>query len=180
MAAVELSSLSLDDLFQELKKLPDFEKYPYPEVFYEHFKVPKPKPSTGIMDCLTYQPPPSVSLNTNGKVELRPPAEGGVRELKDFQSLPVEVKKVNEETGELEDFPPPKPNVPFNYDMIKNFTLPSLIRKTDGDTQPDSQQMKLNPPKVDILIKNQPELDRSYLSLLRVVDDTAPDAPCHL
>lgn len=170
---------TVEQVFEQFKQLPDWEKYPMPEVFYEHFKVPKPKPSTGIMDCLTYQPPLSLPLNTNGKVELRPPVEGGVRELKEFQTLPVEVKKVNEETGELEDFPPPPPNRYVTEEQLKAWKSFLFTGKTDGDTQPDSQQTMLNPPKVDISIKNQPELGRSYLSLLRVVDDTAPDAPCH-
>lgn len=97
---------TLEELFEEFKKIPDWQNYPLPEVFYEHFKIKKPKP-TEIYELPVYNPPPYQSLNENGKVEERGPEPGGVREIKEFQSLPVEVKLTDEKTGELVEYPQP-------------------------------------------------------------------------
>lgn len=79
---------SLDELFDELKKLPDWDRFPYPEVFYKHFNVKKPQPAA-VDECAMYIPPRGFY---EGPGETRPPAEGGVREIKEYQTLPVEVK----------------------------------------------------------------------------------------
>lgn len=107
---------TLEETFEQFKQLPDWNKYPMPEVFYEYFKVSKPKPSNDIMDALTYTPPLSMPLNKNGKVEVREPAPGGLRPVEHLPAPPVEVKHVNEETNELEDYPEPKPT-PFSKFM---------------------------------------------------------------
>lgn len=99
---------TVEELFEEFKKLPDWHLYPMPEVFYQHFKVKKPQAAT-LQEAVCYQPPPYQSLNENGKVEIRPPAEGGVREIKEFQELPTEVKLLDETTNELVEYPKPKP-----------------------------------------------------------------------
>lgn len=89
---------TLEEAFEQFKQLPDWDRFPMPEVFYEHFKVKKPKPSLSIMDALAYSVPPHESLNKNGKIEIRPPAEGGVREIKEFLTLPVEQILIPDET----------------------------------------------------------------------------------
>lgn len=96
---------TLEELFEEFQKLPDWNNYPLPEVFYKHFNVKKPQPAASLMESLTYTPPPHQSLNTNGKVEIREAMEGGVREIEEFVTLPVEVTLVDEETGELKEMP---------------------------------------------------------------------------
>ena len=98
---------TLEEAFEQFKKLPDWDRYPMPEVFYQHFQVKKPQPGS-VMECISYQPPPYASEG-NGKVEIRGPVEGGVREIKDLMTLPVEVKRLNEETNELEEYPIVKP-----------------------------------------------------------------------
>lgn len=160
MTAIPLEKLSLDELFEEFKQLPDWDKFPMPEVFYEHFHVKKPKPSVSIMDALVYTPPLSHSLNTNGKVELRDAAPGGVREIQTVAPPPVEVKKVNEETGELEDYPVPNPTYNFhpNFDWS---TLPAEVQtaftnlksKIDGDTNSGSVRNLLSLPTADSSLK---------------------------
>ena len=97
---------TLEELFEQFKQIPDWNLYPMPEVFYEHFKVKKPKP-TEIYELPVYNPPPYQSLNENGKVEERGPEPGGVREIKELLTLPVEVKLLKDETGELVEYPPP-------------------------------------------------------------------------
>lgn len=96
---------TVEEMFEQFKKLPDWDRYPMPEVFYKHFNVKKPQPTT-VNESIFYQPPAYLSLNENGKVEIREAAPGGVREIKDLQQLPVDVKRLNDETGELEEYPP--------------------------------------------------------------------------
>lgn len=124
---------TLDELFEQFKKLPDWNLYPMPEVFYSHFNVKKPKPGEIGELAAPHNPPPYVSLNKGGKVEERPPAPGGVREIKEFQSLPVEIV-YPEETAKLTD-------------------------QTSSDTQPDSGQTTLTPPTEHNTKESQPESD---------------------
>jgi len=123
---------TLEEVFEQFKQLPDWEKYPMPEVFYEHFKIQKPKPSNGIQECLSYQPPLSLPLN-NGKVEIRKPAEGGVREIKEYQVLPVEVTMIKDETDD-----DTKPDSDQN-----SSTLPKECN--NSETQPVSDRPSQDP-----------------------------------
>ena len=85
---------TLEELYEEFKKLPDHDRYPMPEVFYEHFKVKKPQP-LNVNECITYQPPPHELV---GKVETRGPVEGGIRKVETLE-LPVEVKMIEDDTS---------------------------------------------------------------------------------
>jgi hypothetical protein len=159
---------TLEETFEQFKQLPDWEKYPMPEVFYDHFKIKKPKPSNSINDALTYTPPLSMPMNKNGKVEVREPAPGGVRDLPELPPLPVEVKKMNEE-GELEDYPELKPT-PFsefykmfnpNSTFIPPVELDKWLEKfklqIGGDKKQGSLEMKLNPPTINNTTETQRE-----------------------
>lgn len=119
---------TLEEAFEQFKQLPDWDRYPMPEVFYEHFKVKKPKPTNGIMEALVYTPPPHASLNKGGKIEIRGPAPDGVREIKDLMSLPVEVKVLTDETDDdmQQDSDQSSSNHPIEDSNSK--TLPSLDR----------------------------------------------------
>jgi hypothetical protein len=81
---------TLDEAFEQFKQLPDWDRFPMPEVFYNHFNLKKPQPAGSLMETLAYTPPPHQSLNKKGKVEIRGPAEGGVREITEFLTLTVE------------------------------------------------------------------------------------------
>jgi hypothetical protein len=131
-----MEQLSLDDLVEQFKQVPDFDRFPLPEVIYEKYNIKKPKASYEIMEALTYQTPPHQSLNKNGKVELRGPAEGGVREIKEFMELPVEVKMLTDE--ELEEA-----NKPTD--------------QNGGDKQLDSVEEKLNRPTEGDMKDSLPE-----------------------
>ena len=101
MAAVapsELSGKSLEEVFQEFQKLPDWNRFPLPEVFYEHFKVKKPQPQT-VQEAISYSPFMYQLEFALGKTEVRGPAEGGVREIKEYLTLPVEVKMITDLSG---------------------------------------------------------------------------------
>lgn len=89
---------TLEEAFEQFKQLPDWQLYPMPDVFYKHFNLKKPKPSVSLMEALTYTPPPHQSLNTNGKVEIRKPVEGGVRPIEQFLELPVEQFLIKDES----------------------------------------------------------------------------------
>lgn len=90
---------TVEELFDQFKKLPDWDRYPLPEAYYTHFKIKKPQPASIGEICCGYNPPPYQSLNENGKVEIRGPAPGGLREIKDLMTLPVEVKVLTDETS---------------------------------------------------------------------------------
>jgi hypothetical protein len=126
---------TLEELFEQFKQLPDWQNYPMPEVFYEHFKVKKPRPAE-VQESLCYVTPPHHSLNKNGKIEERGPVEGGVREIKEFQQLPTEVKLLTEE-GELVDYPEAKPKLSSQEmwpTMEAEFKLDDLIPDSIGKT----------------------------------------------
>ena len=90
---------SFEAAFEEFKKVPDWDRFPLPEFMYEKYGIKKPR--TGdVMDIVTYTAPPHQSLNKNGKVELLPLPEGGVREIELGPELPVEVQVVQDETPE--------------------------------------------------------------------------------
>jgi hypothetical protein len=101
----DYSKMSTEDLFAEIKKIPDFERFPWPDVFYEKFGVEKPKArDMPISECLMYQPPSYQSLNEGGKAEERGPVEGGLRPVT-YSALPVStiVEPVEKPTPKLAD-----------------------------------------------------------------------------
>lgn len=119
-----------------------------PDVFYKHFNVKKPQAASVQEIFSGYNPPPYQSLNKNGKVEIREPAPGGVREIQDFLQLPVDVKLLKEDTEELVDYPPPQ------------LTNQTSSCKPEGSA-PDSE----TPPKEDTKTDTPHELDRDCQGL---------------
>ena len=93
-----MTDRTLEELFDELKKLPDWNRYPYPEVFYKHFGVSKPKPAS-LMEALTYTPPPSETLPGDTIV----PKDATLRPV-GYQGLPVTVEIPEPEKKEYPDF----------------------------------------------------------------------------
>lgn len=76
-----------EEIFNELKKLPDFDRLPLPKSWYELFKIPPPKIPT-IKEALKAHYETQLDyLNspTSPEVEIRPPADGGVRPLLDAE-----------------------------------------------------------------------------------------------
>jgi hypothetical protein len=68
-----------ESYLEQFKKLPDWNRYPMPETFYKTFGIEKPK----ALDLGAYLRTNMESLMESGfgsgQVELRGPAEGGVR-----------------------------------------------------------------------------------------------------
>ena len=170
-------ALTPAEVLEQFKQLPDWDRYPLPGAYYTAFNLPKPKPSVSLMEVLAYQAPPHVNLNKNGKVEIRPPAEGGVRQIDQLLTLPVEVKKVNEETGDLEEFPPPK--------LLTDSTLQTMIDQMAATTQsaackqPDSDQMTSTPPTEGTTTETQPASDLPSQDLCDAYPYISPSVLCH-
>ena len=82
-------SLTDEEIYNQLKDLPDFDRLPLPKYFYDKFNIPSPKILTPMEAVkLAYQvanaPGPLV------KTEIREPAPGGVRPLIDVE--PIDIK----------------------------------------------------------------------------------------
>lgn len=115
------------------QQLPDWDKYPLPQVVYEKFNLPKPKPSVSLMESLAYTPPPHQSLNRDGKVEIRKPAEGGVREIPILPPIPVEQTLLKDESGddsqkdsEQTTSNPPTANTTTETQPVSGLSCPGL------------------------------------------------------
>jgi len=135
---------TLDEAFEQFKQLPDWDRFPMPDVFYKHFNLRKPQPAVSLMDCLTYTAPPHQSLNTHGKVEIREPVEGGVREITEFLTLPVEHTVITDQTADdtTQDSHQMMLSPPTEHNTTE--TQPSLDHLSPGpscdgpDTVPDA------------------------------------------
>ena len=128
-----------DQLFEQFKKVPDWDKYPLPEFMYKKYGIRKPKPAE-INEIVTYTAPPHESLNKDGKVDLLPLPEGGVREVPAAPEMPVEVKLLNDEGEEIPMPPQPKPEIQFAStlpsstlveELNRNYDLPPYIKKLE-------------------------------------------------
>ena len=162
MATADYSKMSMEELFAEIKKLPDWERYPFPEVFYEKFNVPKPKAKDmSIAECVMYQPPPYQSLNEGGKADIRGPAEGGLRPVT-YAALPVSQTLIPDESEKpkLEDLY----KADFNYvtSLSEKLKYNTILKSTneikarnDDDNQKDSAEEKLTPPTTNTKISIQ-------------------------
>tara|TARA_R110000868_G_scaffold369347_2_gene632728 strand:- start:29 stop:442 length:414 start_codon:yes stop_codon:yes gene_type:complete len=70
-------------IFNLFKSLPDFDRFPMPEVFYKKFEVEKPKPvDTPIVVPERYN-------DRYYKTEERGPIDGGVRKIEEGTALPM-------------------------------------------------------------------------------------------
>lgn len=165
---------TLEELFEEFQKLPDWQRYPLPDVLMKTFNL-KPLQPASLTEVVGYHPPPYASLNVNGKVEIREPVEGGVRQLEGLPAVPVEVKKVNEETGDLEDFPPPRITLSPLEAMIQSM---SSIAQSVSYTQPDSGRTMSNPPTEHNMIRSLPGTDRSSQDLFDAFPYISPSVLC--
>lgn len=97
VATPDLATKSLEEVFEEFQKLPDWNRFPLPELYYSKFNIKKPQPQT-VQESASFNP--FVYMHFGEKpVETRGPVEGGVREIKEFLALPVEVKMVEDASG---------------------------------------------------------------------------------
>lgn len=84
-------ALTDEEIYNQLKDLPDFDRFPLPKYFYEKFNIPPPK-ILSLMEALHLQ---AKTFNAPGplvKTEYREPAPGGLRPLIEVKPLEIEVK----------------------------------------------------------------------------------------
>ena len=146
---------TLEQLFDEFKKLPDWDRFPMPEIFYTHFGVKKPQPAN-VSELVNYCPPPAISL---GKTEIRKPMEGGVRQIEELPPLPVSVEVIQ--------------------DVDQYIPEMKTISQNDDDKKQDSDQNSLNPPTISTSSDIQGGYNRQSPSPYDASLCTFGDAPCH-
>lgn len=76
-----------EEILNQLKKLPDFDRLPLPKSWYERFHLSPPKIPTMREALKMHYETQLAYLNspTSPEVEIRPPADGGVRPLLDAE-----------------------------------------------------------------------------------------------
>ena len=87
-----MATLTDEQIYSQLKDLPDFDRFPLPKHFYEKFNIPPPK-ILSLSEALRLH---SYTANAPGalvKTEYREPAPGGVRPLLEAPAMPIEVKQ---------------------------------------------------------------------------------------
>ena len=81
-----------EEIYNSLKDLPDFDRFPLPKDWYEKFNIPPPKIPT-LRDALKahYEAQLAYLNSPEVPVEVRPPAEGGVRPILDVVQAEMKV-----------------------------------------------------------------------------------------
>ena len=78
---------------EELRKVKGWERFPLPECVYKEFNIEKPKQYDGIMDYMKDAMSAMFTPSENpGPVEVRPPAEGGLREVGEAPPVPIHIE----------------------------------------------------------------------------------------
>jgi hypothetical protein len=88
-------------LYNQLKNLPDFEKFPLPKHWYEKFNIPVPEP-VSLQDFALSRAWLKHKYDPDFTHEIRnEPAPGGVRPIIQSEPIPVEVitKEVTTQTS---------------------------------------------------------------------------------
>lgn len=80
------------ELYRILKELPDFDRFPLPEHWYEMFSIPRPAILTP-MEAIRLATQTANAPGLKVLLEVRDPAPGGVRPLIEAPVLPVEIKE---------------------------------------------------------------------------------------
>lgn len=80
-------------IFDALKKLPDFDRFPLPKNWYSMFNLPPPKIPTLKEALKLHYETQLAFINSPDypEVEIRPPAEGGIRPIPEGETPEVTV-----------------------------------------------------------------------------------------
>lgn len=84
-------ALTDEEIYKQLKDLPDFDRFPLPKYFYEKFNIPPPKIPT-IQEALKLHIQTANAPGLLCKTEYREAAPGGVRPILEVEPVKVEVK----------------------------------------------------------------------------------------
>ena len=88
----------LEQAFAEFKKVPDWNRFPLPEVVYKKFGVKKPEPAD-IGEITRNLNPFGYGSHYTLPLELRGPVEGGVRNVPAGPDVPVETTVITDMSG---------------------------------------------------------------------------------
>ena len=82
-----------EQIFTILKDLPDFNRFPLPKTWYEKFNIPPPKIPTLREALKSHYETQLAFLNSPDvpEVEVRPPAEGGVRPILEVETPEMKI-----------------------------------------------------------------------------------------
>ena len=84
--------------FSEFKKVPDWERFPMPEVIYKKFGIKKPEPAD-VGELTRNSNPFGYGGHYTEPMELRGPVEGGVRVVPSGPDVPVETTLITDVSG---------------------------------------------------------------------------------
>jgi hypothetical protein len=149
--------LELNRLYQEFKKLPDYERYPMPEVYYKHFNEKKPKPAE-IQEILDA---PSRSVYTAYEsFEEREPLPGGVREIPELPPLEVQATIKTDDEMRIEEMQKMMSTVNVDhYQEIKKLWRGIALKEESTDqtdaSHPQETQQSSSDSTESISTKNQ-------------------------
>lgn len=85
-----MDSEDFKKLFDEFRKLPEWDRYPLPDAVYKKFGISKPIVSSDLKSYLSANA--KIANYLLDSVETREPSVGGARILEDGSVLPIEVK----------------------------------------------------------------------------------------
>ena len=84
-----MATLTDEQIYEQLKDLPDFDRLPLPKYFYEKFNIPPPKILTP-MEAIYLMNKTANAPGALVKTEHREPAPGGVRPLIEVEPVKIE------------------------------------------------------------------------------------------
>ena len=128
----------LNRLYQEFKKLPDYQRYPMPEVYYSHFNEKKPKPAE-IQEILNA---PSNSVYTPYEsFEERGPLPGGVREVAQLPPMEIEATLKTDDELRAEQMQQAMSTINVDhYQEIKKLWRGIALKDQSADEHPQETQ----------------------------------------
>ena len=128
----------LNRLYQEFKKLPDYQRYPMPEVYYSHFNEKKPKPAE-IQEILNA---PSNSVYTPYEsFEERGPLPGGVREVPQLPPMDITATLKTDDELRAEQMQQAMSTINVDhYQEIKKLWRGIALKDQSADEHPQETQ----------------------------------------
>lgn len=95
----------IKECLEVLKQLPDFDKLPFPDSWGKEFNIPiTPAKILDLNDFLKANKESVMSVADS--FEYRPPAEGGVREVKEEEPMTLEI--ITKTSSDMPESPPPE------------------------------------------------------------------------
>ena len=128
----------LNRLYQEFKKLPDYQRYPMPEVYYSHFNEKKPKPAE-IQETLD-------GINSSvytayESFDERGPLPGGVREVAQLPPMDITATLKTDDELRAEQMQQSMSTINVDhYQEIKKLWRGIALKDQSADEHPQETQ----------------------------------------